>query len=147
LREPAVRIAWLNKYNDIFIVVTESGSLDYYQVNFSNDLTVYADAQDLPKWLLNKSGSCFSWNSKFCTYNERFVNNILLHNLKTNEGLNTKILSFIEKAEKNDKTELLDEKINNSKDRNIILMWVALKSIFSSNHNELFRYFGYDRKK
>lgn len=53
--------------------------------------------------------------------------------------------SFIEKIEKADLSEVLEEKIRESTDKNVALMWTALKC-FEKTDDQLFKVMGFDRK-
>lgn len=149
LQEKASSIIWMNKTPDCFVSVGLDGNLYHHQVNFTQDTsTISSDALELPpKWLIKKTGVNFAFGGKFATFAEKFQSLISIHGIVGNVDLTNKIKSFIEKIEKSDLSEILEEKINSSKDKNVGLMWVALKSHFTSNFNELFRIMGYDKSK
>lgn len=147
-------IIWLNKTPDVFISATLDGEINYHQVNFSAELPTSSSLKELteavPKWLVKKSGVSFAFGGKFATFSEKTTPNIVLHSLSGNSKLSSKMKTFIEKIEQSDLNEVLDEKVNSSissKEKNASLFWIALKSCYTNNYNELFRSMGYDKSK
>lgn len=69
-----------------------------------------------------------------------------MHKIIKNKDLAEKMKNFIEKVEKEDLNELLTEKIDNVSDKNINLMWVALKCYYNNDYNALFTALGYDKE-
>lgn len=144
----ASQIVWLTKVPDYFIAVGLDGSLNLHNVNFSNEIHNFTDNNEIPpKWLLKRSGVAFGFGGKFVTFSDKFNTNINVHALTGDVDLAEKMKNFIEKAEKPDITELLDEKIANSQDKNSALMWVALKFKYINNDNELANAMGFDKTK
>ncbi len=54
--------------------------------------------------------------------------------------------TFIEKAEKENLDALLTDKINSVQDKNVNLMWVALKCYYNNDYNAFFTSLGYDKE-
>lgn len=147
-------LMWLNKTPDVFISATLDGEINYHQVNFSgefsNSNTLKELTEEPPKWLMRKSGVCFSFGGKFATFSEKSAPSITLHALSGDSQLSAKTKAFIEKIEKSDLNEVLDEKFNSSlhsKEKNSSLFWIALKSCYTENYNELFKAMGYDKSR
>jgi protein transport protein SEC31 len=151
LQERSSTIAWLNKTPDIFLAVSYEGSVTHHQVNFSTEAFKTETNEYPPKWMFKKSGVSFAFGGKLATFNEKNQNNVTIHALQGNAELSSKMKNFIEKVEKQDLTEVLDEKIqqysNSAKDKNAQLFWVALKCSFTKDFSELFRVMGYDKSK
>ncbi len=151
LQERCSSIVWLNKTPDIFLAVSYDGSVTHHQVNFSTDAFKTETNEYPPKWMFKKSGVSFAFGGKLATFNEKNQNNVTIHALQGNAEFSLKMKSFIEKVEKQDLTEVLDEKIQqystSSKDKNSQLFWVALKCSFTKDFSELFRVMGYDKSK
>jgi protein transport protein SEC31 len=146
-------IMWLNKSPDIFISATLDGEINYHQVNFSGEISntnTLKELTEAPKWLTKKSGICFAFGGKFVTFSEKNSPNITLHSITGNSELSSKMKTFIHKIEKSDLNEMLDEKIDStilSKEKNVSLFWIALKSCYTNNYNDLFRAMGFDKSK
>jgi len=88
----------------------------------------------------------FGFGGKLITFSEKTASTISLHKLNKNQELTNKMKSFIEKAEKENLNDLLTEKINYVQDKNINLMWVALKCYYNNDYNALFTALGYDKE-
>lgn len=146
----AESITWLLRTPDTFISVNFDGSISHHKVNFTKDLSLYSDNDNLPpQWLLKKGGVSFGFGNKFVSHfltqedNEpRSVVN--LSTITNDSNFSEKVRNFVDKIESNDFTSFLDEKIaENDKDKNVGLMWTALKN-FGKNENVLFNTMGYD---
>jgi protein transport protein SEC31 len=140
----ASQIIWLPKVPDHFLSVDFNGSVTPHQVNFTEGVT---SDEIPPKWLLKRSGLAFGFGGKLATFSDKFNTNVNVHTIQGDSQMKDKMQSFIEKVEKADLTEVLDEKIAQSTDKNIMLMWISLKCRFSNNYNELFRAMGFDKTK
>lgn len=147
---------------DCFLSLSSEGKVEVHQVNFTQDPSLYQPGEDEPpKFMLRKSLVGFNWSGKFATYNsaEKLSNSIGLHSLLNDSILSSKMKGFIEKIERKDKTEFINEKIKQleerlmkaensshlTAERNIVLMWIAMKCTYTRNFNELFKYFGFDK--
>ena len=69
-----------------------------------------------------------------------------MHKLVNNQEFSEKMKTFVEKIEKQDLNEFLNEKINYTADKNNSFMWVALKCYYNNDYNQLFTVLGYDKE-
>lgn len=153
---------WLSKMPDCFLSLSSEGNVEVHQVNFTQDPSIYQAGEDEPpKFMLRKSLVAFNWSGKFATYNstEKLSNSLGLHTMLNDSTLSSIMKGFIDKIERKDKTDFINEKIrlleeklmkaDNSthltSERNIVLMWIAMKCTYTRNFNELFKYFGFDK--
>ena len=154
LKEGVKQALWSPRLTDVVILVTEHNTLDVKQINFSNDPSVYLDDnEELPKWMVKRSNVSFGWGGRFVSYNEKF--GVGIHQLTNSNPNVARITDFINKTESNqsDKLAFIEEKIaaleretHTSNEKNILLLWVALKSIASNSFAELQKYFGFDKE-
>ena len=160
-REKIQSINWMNKLNDVYIVLYENGTLEANQVSFNLDLSQSSEIPDEPpRWIARKNFSVFNWSGKFLFCNENFNSVISVNQLTSNSDLITEIKEFISKnVESQDKNDFLNKKVNmlsnlissnenlHHIEKNSILMWVTLKCIYQNDYNELYKYFGFDKEK
>lgn len=160
-RDKIQSINWMNKLNDVYIVLYENGTLEANQVSFNLDLSQTSEMPDEPpRWIARKNFSVFNWSGKFLFCNENFNSVISVNQLTSNSDLITEIKEFISKnVESQDKNDFLTKKVNmlsnlissnenlHHIEKNSILMWVTLKCIYQNDYNELYKYFGFDKEK
>lgn len=157
--EKILQILWAPHLNDVALVVTESLNIEDFQVCFDSDPAIYDDeVEELPRWMLKKSHSEFTWDGKLLSYFETRPQ-IALNMLSNNFKYEQMIKDFISKLEQQDIPNLLNDKISSLEssllksqqpdlnEKNKILMWVTLKCINQKDFSELFRYFGFDKEK
>lgn len=140
------QIIWMNKFPDVFLSVSEDGTIHHNRINFCQDVTVYNEELSIPRWFSKTVGVNFGFHSKLVTFSDKYNPNVNIYNVIGDKNLSDLMKSFIEKVERQDKLQLLDEKIDSTKN-NTALFWVALKSIYTKNFNELYTYLGYDKQK
>ena len=151
INDPASQVIWSRKIKDYFICARTDGKLYSSRINFTEDMSLYADGQEIvPNWMIPKRSICFGFGGKLFKYakNEKSKeNNIQVYKLNGDTELIKKIKNFVEKSEKNDLREILDIKIEQaknqgSKNTNLTLFWTALKSIYEKNKDIIFNEMG-----
>ena len=156
INDPASQVIWSRKIKDCFICARTDGKLYSSRINFTEDMSLYNDGQEIvPNWMIPKRSICFGFGGKLFKYakNEKNKeNNIQVFKLNGDQELIKKIKSFVEKSEKNDLREILDMKIEQaknqgSKNTNLILFWTALKSIYEKNKDLIFNEMGLNREE
>ena len=158
------QVLWSAKFPDCFITLFENNKIEITQINFSQNPSLFLDEEEeIPKWMNKKVFSNFAWGGKFITVNEKLGSQLGIHTIDNANTNLTKVMSdFIHNFESNSKdknnfSKFIDNKIsmleelndnnNNVIDKNLILMWVALKSVFTNDYQSLFKYFGYEKEK
>lgn len=126
------------------------GNIYSHQLNFTQCDIIQHNTLDStrdlpPKWFTKKSGVSFGFGGKLITFSEKTSSSISLHKLSKNQEFANKMKSFIEKAERDDLNELLNEKINTITDKSTNLMWIALKCYYNNDYNAFFSALGYDK--
>ena len=158
INEPNIQftqVIWSRKIKDCFICARTDGKLYSGRINFTEDLSLYADGQEvIPNWMKPNKSICFGFGGKLFKYakdeKNNKDNNIQVFKLNGDEELIKQIKIFVEKSEKNDLTEILDMKIQQAKNQgnknsNLILFWTALKSIYEKNIYLIFNEIGLNR--
>ena len=155
LSSEATQVIWSRKIKDCFICARADGKLFSSRINFTEDMSLYADGQEIiPNWMRPTRSICFGFGGKLFKYakdeKNNKENNIQVFKLNGNEELSKEIKSFIEKSEKNDLKGILDFKIEEakkqgSKNSNLVLFWTALKSIYEKNIYLIFNEMGLNK--
>ena len=151
----ATQVIWSRKIKDCFICARTDGKLYSGRINFTEDMSLYADGQEIvPNWMKPTKSLSFGFGGKLFKYakNEKNnkENNIQVFKLNGDEELIKEIKTFVEKSEKNDLNEILDLKIEQAKSQggknaNLVLFWTALKSIYEKNICLIFNEMGLNR--
>ena len=151
------QVIWSRKIKDCFICARNDGKLYSGRINFTEDLNLYMNGQELiPNWMRPTKCISFGFGGKLFKYakdeKNNKENNIQVFKLNGNEELIKEIKKFVEKSEKNDLNEILDMKIEQAKNQgnknsNLVLFWTALKSIYQKNIYLIFNEMGLNREE
>ena len=151
----ATQVIWSRKIKDCFICARTDGKLYSSRINFTEDMSLYSDGQEIiPNWMRSNRSICFGFGGKLFKYakdeKNNKENNIQVFKLNGNEELIKEIKNFIEKSEKDDLKEILDLKIQEAKNQgnknsNLVLFWTALKSIYEKNIYLIFNEIGINK--
>ena len=156
INDPASQVIWSRKIKDCFICARTDGKLYSSRVNFTEDMSLYNDGQEIiPNWMIPTKSISFGFGGKlfkFAKNEKNKENNIQVFKLNGNKELIKKIKNFVEKSEKNDLNEILDIKIEQAKNQgnkntNLVLFWAALKSIYEKNKETIFNEMGLNREE
>lgn len=155
LDDPASQVIWSRKIKDCFICARNDGKLYSGRINFTEDMNLYMDGQEIiPNWMIPNKSISFGFGGKLFKYakddEKNKENNIQVFKLTGNKELVKEIKNFVEKSEKNDLNEILDLKINQAKTQgnknsNLVLFWTALKSNYNNNKDLIFNEMGLNR--
>ena len=151
LKEKCSQVLWANKIPDCFIAAGFDGKIYYDRINFTEDLSAYAEGVEvIPNWFIRPAGISFAFGGKLYHYSSKKQNQITVFKIKGNKELIDSIKAFNEMIEKEDLNALFDSRMETSskdKNGNISLFWAALKSIHSKQLDDLFDKMGYDKEK
>lgn len=151
IKQQSSQVIWSMKMKDCFIYAGVDGKLYSDRINFTEDMSVYIEGQEMfPNWLLPNKCISFGFGGKFFKFvkDNNKENNIQVYKLNGNVELVKKIKEFLEKSDKNDLNEVLDslyEKCKNQNKANLSLFWIALKSIYNKNYDIIFNEMGFNR--
>ena len=150
----ATQVIWSRRIKDCFICARTDGKLYSGRINFTEDMSLYADGQEIiPNWMKPTRCISFGFGGKLFKFakdeKNNKENNIQVFKLNGDEELIKEIKNFVEKSEKNDLNEILDIKIQQAKKQgaknsNLVLFWSALKSIYEKNIYLIFNEMGLD---
>ena len=155
MNDSATDVIWGRKIKDSFICVREDGKLYSDRINFVEDINLYSEGQEIiPNWMLPKRCITFGFGGKLFKFTRDMKNNkennIQVFKINGHKELINRIKDFMEKSEKNDLKEILDNKIQQEKNQgnknsNLVLFWTALKSVYEKNIDIFFNEVGLNR--